>query len=75
MRNNNNLEKQKDQFYTFRTGKIQNKINNNSVINPQKLINQQINSTKSTHFISPRYDGQMTEKINNNNVVIIWDDK
>ena len=67
MRNNNNLEKQKDQFYTFRTGKIQNKINNNSVINPQKLINQQINSTKSTHFISPRYDGQMTEKINNNN--------
>ena len=68
MRNNNNLEKQKDQFYTFRTGKIQNKINNNSVINPQKLMNQQINSTKSTHFISPRYDGQMTDKINNNNI-------
>jgi hypothetical protein len=63
--NNNNLDKQKDQFYTFRTGKIQYK-NNNSVINPQKIINQQVNSTKSTHFISPRYDGQLTDKINNN---------
>ena len=77
--NNNNLnkniqnQKQRDFFYTFKTGKIPY----NSIYLSKSNIPQSI-SSKSTNFLSPRYDSQTnydrnkgqrisSQNINNNN--------
>ena len=74
--NNKNIknQKQRDFFYTFKTGKIPY----NSIYLSKSNIPQSI-SSKSTNFLSPRYDSQTnyernksqrisSQNINNNNI-------
>ena len=58
-KNNNNQKKTKEYFYTFKSGKIPY-----NTLYPSKINIPQSNSSKSTNFLSPRYDSQNTHERN-----------
>ena len=58
-KNNNNQKKTKEYFYTLKSGKIPY-----NTLYPSKLNIPQSNSSKSTNFLSPRYDSQNTHERN-----------